>query len=92
MLGCGRVLEDGVMYSTAVRLSNRDDLGGNVVHTPGFGESEIFLDMRRQGEVGCSGRGKEVEENGVAAGGSFALVTEWMFLTALKWSTQSLSN
>ncbi|KAK6131633.1 hypothetical protein DH2020_034647 [Rehmannia glutinosa] len=46
----------------------------------GFKDSEILVGMRREGEAQIS------EEEGVSGGeGDLALVSEWMFFTALKW-------
>lgn len=46
----------------------------------GFGEPEITVGMRREGEAGIS------REDGISgADGDFAMLSEWMFLRALKW-------
>ncbi|PIN10924.1 Ubiquitin-specific protease [Handroanthus impetiginosus] len=65
----------GVLYNAVLRLNGdaEDVLGG-------FGDSEILLGMNREGEAWISG------EEGVSGGeGHLALVSEWMFFTALKW-------
>ncbi|KAG8376849.1 hypothetical protein BUALT_Bualt09G0106600 [Buddleja alternifolia] len=69
-----------VPFRATVRLNCDDDCEELM---GGFGESEILVGMRREGEeeeAGISG------EDGVYGGeGDLALVCEWMFLTALKW-------
>lgn len=70
----------GVLYNATVQLNGAgNDHGGEEV-IGGFGDSEILVGMRKEGEAGISG------EEGVSGGeGDLALVSEWMFFTALKW-------
>ncbi|KAL6521225.1 hypothetical protein OROGR_017794 [Orobanche gracilis] len=71
----------GVLYNVAVQLSGDGmDDGCQEEVSVRFTESEILVGMRREGEAQVSG------EEGVCAGdGDLALVSEWMFFTALKW-------
>ncbi|KAH6830170.1 ubiquitin-specific protease 8 [Perilla frutescens var. hirtella] len=66
----------GVLYNATVQLNGHD--GDEVIE--GFGDSEILVGMRREEEVGISG-----EEGEYGGEGDLALVSEWMFFTALKW-------
>ncbi|KAL6559087.1 hypothetical protein OROHE_006456 [Orobanche hederae] len=71
----------GVLYNVAVQLSGDGMDDGCQEEVSGrFTNSEILVGMRREGEAQVSG------EEGVSAGdGDLALVSEWMFFTALKW-------
>ncbi|XP_051131118.1 ubiquitin carboxyl-terminal hydrolase 8-like [Andrographis paniculata] len=72
---------EGVLYDATVRMNGGDEVNcdGEVV-VGGFGDSEILVGMRREGETLISG------EEGVSGGvEDLALVSEWMFFTALKW-------
>ncbi|KAI3443358.1 hypothetical protein Pfo_000023 [Paulownia fortunei] len=71
----------GVLYSATVQLNGAGKGHGDEEEViGGFGDSEILVGMRREGEAGISG------EEGVSGGeGDLALVSEWMFFTALKW-------
>ncbi|XP_020553724.1 ubiquitin carboxyl-terminal hydrolase 8-like [Sesamum indicum] len=67
----------GVLYTATIQL---DGAGDEEEAIGGFGDSEILVGMSREGEVGISG------DEGVSCGqGDLALVSEWMFFTALKW-------
>ncbi|KAK6147356.1 hypothetical protein DH2020_018268 [Rehmannia glutinosa] len=76
MIGVG-----GVLYNATVQLSDAGiDHGYEEEVIGGFKDSEILVGMRREGEALIS------EEEGVSGGeGDLALVSEWMFFTALKW-------
>lgn len=63
----------GVLYNATVQL-NDEVIGG-------FGGSEILVCMRREEEAGISGG----EDGDYGGEGDLALVSEWMFFTALKW-------
>ncbi|KAK6139769.1 hypothetical protein DH2020_026445 [Rehmannia glutinosa] len=75
MIGVG-----GVLYNATVQLSDAGiDHGYEEEVIGGFKDSEILVGMRREGEALIS------EEEGVSGGeGDLALVSEWMFFTALK--------
>ncbi|KAL0346940.1 UNVERIFIED_CONTAM: Ubiquitin carboxyl-terminal hydrolase 8 [Sesamum calycinum] len=77
---CGGAVVDavaGVLYAATIQL---DGAGDEEEAIGGFGDSEILVGMSREGEVGISG------DEGVSCGqGDLALVSEWMFFTALKW-------
>lgn len=66
----------GVLYNANVQLNGHD--GEELIG--GFGDSEILVGMRREVDVGISG-----EEGDYGGEGDLALVSEWMFFTALKW-------
>ncbi|XP_057784693.1 ubiquitin carboxyl-terminal hydrolase 8-like [Salvia miltiorrhiza] len=79
---CGGAVADettgvcGVLYNATVQLNGHapdESIGG-------FGDSEILVGLRREEEVGISG-----EEGNYSGEGDLALVSEWMFCTALKW-------
>lgn len=81
---CGGGVVDGVggvLYNATIRLDGAgEDRGDEEEAVGGFGDSEILVGMSREGEVGISG------DEGVSGGeGDLALVSEWMFFTALKW-------
>lgn len=66
----------GVLYNATVQFNGHD--GDEVIGS--FGDSEILVGMRKQEEVSISGKqGEYGAEEGLA------LVSEWMFFTALKW-------
>ncbi|KAL8526927.1 hypothetical protein ACS0TY_015974 [Phlomoides rotata] len=66
----------GVLYNATAQMHDFRDDGEDGAWSV-FGDSDISVDMRREGEAGISG-----EEGGVE---DLALVSEWMFFTALKW-------
>ncbi|KAK4480926.1 hypothetical protein RD792_011784 [Penstemon davidsonii] len=83
-------IDSGVLYSTNVQLNeSRGEWDMDIGGFGGFGESEILLGMRREGGAGISGQEEDEEEeedeDRVSCQGDFTLVSEWMFLTALKW-------
>lgn len=68
----------GVLYNATAQLHDFGSDGGGEDGAWGvFGDSDISVDLRREGEAGISG-----EEGGAE---DLALVSEWMFFTALKW-------
>ncbi|KAL8039905.1 hypothetical protein ABFX02_10G067000 [Erythranthe guttata] len=72
----------GVLYNTTVQLNvagkYRDNDDDNFIGV--FGDSEVLVAMSRQEESGISG-----EEADSGGEGDLALVSEWMFFSALKW-------
>lgn len=70
----------GVLYNATVHFNGAGEEEEQAEAMEGFGESEITVDMRREGEAGISG------EDGISGcDGDFAMLSEWMFLRALKW-------
>lgn len=77
----GRSEVSGVLYNATVHLNDAGKYSGNDDEAIGaFGDSEILVAMRREGETGISG-----EESVSGGEGDLALVSEWMFFSALKW-------
>lgn len=70
----------GVLYNGTARLTGAgEDEEKEEGMTVGRRDSEILVSMKREGEAKIS------EEERVSSEGDFALVSEWMFLTAIKW-------
>ncbi|XP_073277721.1 ubiquitin carboxyl-terminal hydrolase 8-like isoform X1 [Primulina huaijiensis] len=70
----------GVLYNATVHLNGAGEEDEQGEEMEGFGESEITVDMRREGEAGIR------YEDGISGNdGDFAMLSEWMFLRALKW-------
>ncbi|KAL2554151.1 ubiquitin-specific protease 8 [Forsythia ovata] len=76
--GSGGLSGGGVLYNGTAQVTDAfdEEEGGMAV---GRRDSEILVSMRRELESKIS------EEERVSSEGDFALVSEWMFLTALKW-------
>ncbi|CAA2989162.1 Hypothetical predicted protein [Olea europaea subsp. europaea] len=70
----------GVLYNVTTQLTVAgEDEEKEVGMAVGSRDLEILVIMKREGEAKIS------EEERVSSEGDFALVSEWMFLTALKW-------
>ncbi|CAA2980736.1 ubiquitin carboxyl-terminal hydrolase 8-like [Olea europaea subsp. europaea] len=71
---------DGVLYNGTAQLTGAgEDEEKKAGMAAGRRDSKILVSMKREGEAKIS------EEERVSSEGDFALVSEWMFLTALKW-------